>query len=230
MFSDFDFAVIIRSLPYLFYDGITFTLMLTAFATAGGIVFGTLLAMMRLSGFAPISLIAAGYVNLMRSVPLLLVIFWFYFLVPYIGQWMTSADRPIQVGAFVSSFVTFTLFEAAYFAEIMRAGIQSIPRGQVAASQALGMAYLQTMSYIVLPQAFRNMVPILLTQTIILFQDTSLVYVISITDFMGAASKVAQRDGRLVEMYLFAALVYFVISFLASLLVRRLQSRTAIIR
>ena len=230
MFSDFDFAVIIRSLPYLFYDGMTFTLMLTAFATAGGIVFGTLLAMMRLSGFAPISLIAAGYVNLMRSVPLLLVIFWFYFLVPYIGQWMTSADRPIQVGAFVSSFVTFTLFEAAYFAEIMRAGIQSIPRGQVAASQALGMAYLQTMSYIVLPQAFRNMVPILLTQTIILFQDTSLVYVISITDFMGAASKVAQRDGRLVEMYLFAALVYFVISFLASQLVRRLQSRTAIIR
>ena len=230
MFSDFDFGVIIRSLPYLFYDGMTFTLMLTAFATAGGIVFGTLLAMMRLSGFAPISLIAAGYVNLMRSVPLLLVIFWFYFLVPYIGQWMTGADRPIQVGAFVSSFVTFTLFEAAYFAEIMRAGIQSIPRGQVAASQALGMAYLQTMSYIVLPQAFRNMVPILLTQTIILFQDTSLVYVISITDFMGAASKVAQRDGRLVEMYLFAALVYFVISFLASLLVRRLQSRTAIIR
>jgi len=230
MFSDFDFAVIIRSLPYLFYDGMTFTLMLTAFATAGGIVFGTLLAMMRLSGFAPISLIAVGYVNLMRSVPLLLVIFWFYFLVPYIGQWMTSADRPIQVGAFVSSFVTFTLFEAAYFAEIMRAGIQSIPRGQVAAAQALGMAYLQTMSYIVLPQAFRNMVPILLTQTIILFQDTSLVYVISITDFMGAASKVAQRDGRLVEMYLFAALVYFVISFLASLLVRRLQSRTAIIR
>ena len=230
MFSDFDFAVIIRSLPYLFYDGMTFTLMLTAFATAGGIVFGTLLAMMRLSGFAPISLIAVGYVNLMRSVPLLLVIFWFYFLVPYIGQWMTGADRPIQVGALVSSFVTFTLFEAAYFAEIMRAGIQSIPSGQVAASQALGMAYLQTMSYIVLPQAFRNMVPILLTQTIILFQDTSLVYVISITDFMGAASKVAQRDGRLVEMYLFAALVYFVISFLASLLVRRLQSRTAIIR
>jgi glutamate/aspartate transport system permease protein len=230
MLSDFDFDVIIRSLPYLFYDGMTFTLALTAFATAGGIVFGTLLAMMRLSDFTPLSLTAAGYVNLMRSVPLLLVIFWFYFLVPYIGQWMTGADRPIQVGAFVSSFVTFTLFEAAYFAEIMRAGIQSVPRGQVAAAQALGMAYLQTMGYVVLPQAFRNMVPILLTQTIILFQDTSLVYVISITDFMGAASKIAQRDGRLVEMYLFAALIYFVISFMASQLVRRLQSRTAIIR
>jgi glutamate/aspartate transport system permease protein len=230
MFANFDYDVIIRSLPYLFYDGMVFTISLTAFAAAGGVVFGTVLAMMRLSGVGPLSLIATGYVNLMRSVPLLLVIFWFYFLVPFIGQWITGASRPIQVGAFVSSFVTFTLFEAAYFAEIMRAGIQSIPRGQVSAAQALGMRYLQTMGYIVLPQAFRNMLPVLLTQTIILFQDTSLVYVLSITDFMGAASKVAQRDGRLVEMYLFAALVYFVISFFASHLVRRLQHRIAIIR
>jgi glutamate/aspartate transport system permease protein len=230
MLGDFDYDVIIRSLPYLFYDGMTFTLALTAFATIGGIVFGTILAMLRLSGIAPLSLVATGYINLMRSVPLLLVIFWFYFLVPYIGQWLTGAARPIQVGAFVSSFVTFTLFEAAYFAEIMRAGIQSIPRGQVFAAQALGMTYLQTMGEIVLPQAFRNMLPVLLTQTIILFQDTSLVYVLSITDFMGAASKIAQRDGRLVEMYLFAALVYFVISFAASLLVRTLQRRIAIIR
>jgi glutamate/aspartate transport system permease protein len=230
MFGNFDYDVIIRSLPYLFYDGMTFTLTLTAFATIGGIIFGTLLAMMRLSGIGPVSILATGYVNLVRAVPLLLVIFWFYFLVPYIGQWLTGADRPIQVGAFVSSFVTFTLFEAAYFAEIMRAGIQSIPRGQVGAAQALGMTYLQVMGYVVLPQAFRNMLPVLLTQTIILFQDTSLVYVLSITDFMGAASKVAQRDGRLVEMYLFAALVYFVISFFASFLVRRLQSRIAIIR
>jgi glutamate/aspartate transport system permease protein len=230
VFADFDFDVIIRSLPYLFYDGMTFTLTLTALATLGGIVFGTLLAMMRLSGAPPLSLPAAGYINLMRSVPLALVIFWFYFLVPFIGQWITGATRPIQVGAFASSLVTFTLFEAAYFAEIMRAGIQSIPRGQVSAAQALGMNYFQTMRYIVLPQAFRNMLPVLLTQTIILFQDTSLVYVLSITDFLGAASKVAQRDGRLVEMYLFAALVYFAISFAASLLVRRLQSRIAIIR
>ena len=185
---------------------------------------------MRLSGIAPLVLPAAGYVNLMRSVPLVLMIFWFYFLVPYIGQWITGASRPIQVGAFVSSLVTFTLFEAAFFSEIMRAGIQSISRGQVAAAQALGMTYPQTMGYIVLPQAFRNMVPVLLTQTIILFQDTSLVYVLSITDFLGAASKVAQRDGRLVEMYLFAAAVYFVISFAASQGVRWLQSRTAIVR
>jgi glutamate/aspartate transport system permease protein len=230
MFSQFDFDVIIRSLPYLFYDGMTFTLLLTALATTGGIVVGTLLALGRLSGVAFVSVPAAAYVNLMRSVPLVLMIFWFYFLVPYIGQWVTGAERPIQVGAFTSSLVTFTLFEAAYFCEIMRAGIQSIPRGQVAASLALGMTYAQTMGYVVLPQVFRNMLPVLLTQTIILFQDTSLVYVLSITDFLGAASKVAQRDGRLVEMYLFAALVYFLISLAASLLVRRLQRRVAIIR
>ena len=230
MFADFDFDVIIRSLPYLFYDGMTFTLTLTVLATLGGIVFGTLLALMRLSGLAPLSLFAAGYVNLMRSVPLVLMIFWFYFLVPYIGQWITRSPAPMQVGAFASSLITFALFEAAFFAEIMRAGIQSIPRGQVAAAQALGMRYPTTMAYIVLPQAFRNMVPVLLTQTIILFQDTSLVYVISVTDFLGAASKVAQRDGRLVEMYLFAACVYFVISLFASRAVQRLQRRIAIIR
>src|SRR3982075_3492492 len=164
MFANFDFDVIIRSLPYLFYDGMTFTLTLTAFATVGGIVFGTILAMMRLSGFAPVSLIATGYVNLMRSVPLLLVIFWFYFLVPYIGQWVTGSSRPIRVGAFTSSLVTFIMFEAAYFSEIMRAGIQSISKGQPAAASALGLTYAQSMRYIVLPQAFRNMLPVLLAQ------------------------------------------------------------------
>src|ERR1700726_3082846 len=230
MFANYDFDVIWRSLPYLFYQGMTFTLLLTALATLGGIILGTLLALMRLSGVTALSLPAAAYVNLMRSVPFVLMIFWFYFLVPYIGQWITRSAQPLQVGAFASCLVTFTLFEAAFFCEIMRAGIQSIPRGQVAAAQALGMTYPQTMGHIVLPQAFRNMLPVLLTQTIILFQDTSLVYVLSITDFLGAASKVAQRDGRLVEMYLFAAVVYFVISFAASQLVRMLQRRVAIIR
>jgi glutamate/aspartate transport system permease protein len=230
MFSNIDWNVIIRSLPYLFFDGMRFTIMLTLMATAGGIVIGTLLAMARLSNIPGVSHVAGAYVNLIRSMPLVLVIFWFYFLVPYIGQWITGASRPIQVGAFLSALVTFTLFEAAYFCEIMRAGIQSIPRGQVQAAQALGMSYWTSMSEIILPQAFRNMLPVLLTQTIILFQDTSLVYVISVTDFLGAASKIAQRDGRLVEMYLFAALVYFVISLAASYGVRRLQQRIAIIR
>jgi glutamate/aspartate transport system permease protein len=230
MFSNIDWDVIVRSLPYLFLDGMRFTVLLTLMATAGGIVIGTLLAMMRLSGMAALALPAGAYVNLIRSMPLVLVIFWFYFLVPYIGQWVTGAERPIQVGAFTSAFVTFTLFEAAYFCEIMRAGIQSISRGQVQAAQALGMTYWTAMGDIILPQAFRNMVPVLLTQTIILFQDTSLVYVISVTDFLGAASKIAQRDGRLVEMYLFAAVVYFVISLGASHWVRRLQRKIAIIR
>ena len=230
MFAGFDFDVIQRSLPYLFKEGMTFTLTLTALAMSGGIVFGTLLAMMRLSSFAPLSLIAGGYVNLMRSIPLVLVIFWFYFLVPWIGGWLIGANRPIQVGAFWSSVVTFTLFEAAYYCEIMRAGIQSVPRGQVSAGYALGLNYWQTMGRIVLPQAFRNMTPVLLTQTIILFQDTSLVYVLSITDFLGAAAKIAQRDGRLIEMYLFVAVVYFLISFAASYLVRRLQASIAIVR
>jgi glutamate/aspartate transport system permease protein len=228
--TGFDFDVIERSLGYLFKVGMVFTLTLTALAMTGGIIFGTLLAMMRLSSIKPISLLAAGYVNLMRSVPLVLVIFWFYFLVPYISAWLIGAKQPIAVGAFWSAVITFTMFEAAYYCEIMRAGIQSIARGQIAAGYALGLNYWQNMGLIVLPQAFRNMIPVLLTQTIILFQDTSLVYVISATDFLGAASKVANRDYRLVEMYVFVAIVYFVISYSLSALVRRLQDRVAVIR
>ena len=230
MFSNFDFDVIERSWVYLFKTGMAFTLELTGFAMVGGILIGTLLAMMRLSKFKALAMVATGYVNLIRSIPLVLVIFWFYFLVPYIGAWIIGAKEPIMVGAFSSSLITFILFDAAYYCEIMRAGIQSIPRGQVAAGYALGMNYWQTMGNVVLPQAFRNMIPVLLTQTIVLFQDVSLVYVLSITDFVGAASKVAQRDGRLVEMYLFVAIVYFVLCYALSMLVKRLQLRVAIIR
>jgi len=227
---NFDFEVIRTSLPYLFLDGMRFTVTLTVLAMSGGIVFGTLLAMMRLGPMRWLSLLAGGYVNLMRSVPLVLVIFWFFFLVPYIGAWLTGAAQPVQVGAFLSALVTFIMFEAAYYCEIMRAGIQSIPRGQVWSGYALGLNYWQTMGQIVLPQAFRNMLPVLLTQTIVLFQDTSLVYVISATDFLGAAAKIANRDYRLVEMYSFAAVVYFVISYGLSTLVKSLQNRIAIIR
>ena len=228
MFAGFDWDVITRSAPYLFKEGMTFTVTLTVLAMTGGIILGTLLAMMRLSSIKIVSTLAGAYVNLMRSVPLVLVIFWFYFLVPYIGAWILQQNEPVKVGAFLSSVITFTLFEAAYYCEIMRAGIQSIPRGQVWAGYALGLNYWQTMGNVVLPQAFRNMMPVLLTQTIILFQDTSLVYVLSITDFLGAASKVAQRDGRLVEMYLFVAVVYFAISYFLSYLVKRLQQRIAV--
>ena len=179
---------------------------------------------------ARLSSAASAYVNLIRSVPLLLVIFWFYFLVPFAAAWLMGSKSPIQVGAFCSSVITFTLFEAAYFCEIMRAGIQSIPKGQTQASYALGMGYFQTMRSVVLPQALRNMTPVRLSQAIVLFQDTSLVYVLSITDFLGAASKIGQRDGRIVEMYLFVALVYFLISYAMSWQVKRLQARVAIAR
>ncbi len=226
----FDFDVIERSLPYLFKEGMTFTITLTLLAMTGGIIFGTLLAMMRLSSFKPLSVLAGVYVNLMRSIPLVLVIFWFFFLVPYIGAWILREPNPIKVGAFWSALITFTMFEAAYYCEIMRAGIQSIPRGQVWSGYALGLNYWQTMAQIVLPQAFRNMIPVLLTQTIILFQDTSLVYVISATDFLGAAAKIANRDYRLVEMYSFVAVVYFIISYGLSTLVKQLQNRVAIVR
>ena len=230
MDAGFDWDVIRRSAPYLFREGMTFTVTLTLLAMTGGTIFGTLLALMRLSSIRVVSTVASVYVNLMRSVPLVLVIFWFFFLVPYIGAWIVRSPTPIKVGAFSSALITFTMFEAAYYCEIMRAGIQSIPRGQLWSGYALGLSYWQTMGQVILPQAFRNMLPVLLTQTIILFQDTSLVYVISATDFLGAAAKIANRDYRLVEMYVFAAVVYFVISYGLSTLVKRLQLRLAVVR
>lgn len=229
MFSGFDVDVIQRALPYL-WSGMVFSLGLTALAMAGGIVLGTLLALMRLSPLAVLNVPAGAYVNLLRSTPLILVIFWFYFLVPIAVKAVSGDSYAQGIGPFYSALIAFTIFEAAYYCEIIRAGIQSVPRGQVSAAYALGLNYRQAMVRVVLPQAFRNMIPILLTQGIILFQDTSLVYVVGLTDFMGAATKVAQRDGRLVEMYLFAALVYFLMCYGASWLVKRMQARIAVPR
>lgn len=230
MFNTFDFDTIARSWHTLIFQGLAFTLEVTVLSMLGGIVLGTLLAMMRLSSFKPLAWVAGGYVNLVRSIPLVLVIFWFYFLVPYIGAWIIGADQPIRVGAFASALITFVMFEACYYCEIMRAGIQSIPRGQVNAGYALGFNYWQVMGHVVLPQAFRNMMPVLFTQTIVLFQDVSLVYIISLPDFVTLASKIAQRDGRLVEMYLFVAVVYFAICLLLSYGVKKLQARLAVVR
>ena len=227
--GDFDFEVITRSLPYL-VQGMKYTLTLTLTAMTGGIIFGSLLAIARLSSIKPLTVAATIYVNLMRSVPLVLVIFWFYFLVPLLAQWVTKSPDPVPIGPDQTAFISFTLFEIAYYCEIIRAGIQSIPTGQVSAAKAIGFTYPQQMFYVILPQAFRNMLPILLTQTIILFQDTSLVYVISGTDFLGAASKIAQRDSRLIEMYSFAAVVYFLMSFTLSQLVKQMQLKTSLAR
>jgi glutamate/aspartate transport system permease protein len=227
--SDLDFDVIGRTLPYLM-RGLQYTVQLTLVAAIGGTIFGTLLAMARLSSFKPLALFASGYVNLMRSLPLLLVIFWFYFLVPDLVQSVMGWERPPQIGAERSAYVTFIMFQAAYYCEIMRAGIQSISTGQVGAAYAVGLNYWQAMKLIILPQAFRNMLPVLLTQTIVLFQDVSLVSLLNVTDFVGAAVKIAQRDSRVVEMYLFVAVVYFVLCYALSYKAKRLGQRIAIVR
>jgi glutamate/aspartate transport system permease protein len=223
----FDFTVITANWAYL-AKGLRYTVQVTLFAMAGGIMLGTVLAMMRLSSIKALSLFAAGYVNLFRSVPLVQVILAFYLIIPIAVGLFTGRMTPI--GAENSAYITFTIFEAAYYSEIMRAGIQSIPKGQVGAGYAMGLTYGQVMRYVVLPQAFRNMLPILLTQTIILFQDISLVYAIGATDFFGAADKINQRDLRPVEMYTTVAVVYFVICFSLSRVVKQLQKKIAIIR
>ncbi len=202
--------------------GFVFSVQLTIVATIGGIFFGTLLALMRLSGKAALTAPATFYVNGMRSVPLVMVILWFYLLIPFL------IGKPI--GAELSAIITFIAFEAAYFSEIMRAGIQSIPRGQVFAGQALGMSYAQNMRLVILPQAFRNMLPVLLTQTIILFQDTSLVYAIGAYDLLKGFTNAGKIYGRTEEAYLLAAVVYFVICFALSWAVKRLQAKIAIVR
>ena len=221
-----DLSAIASAVPFLL-TGLWFTVQITLVGVAGGIVFGSLLAVARLSQNRLLSTLATAYVNLMRSIPLILVIFWVFFLVPWAIGWVTNGGRPVAVGASLTIFVTFVLFEAAYYAEIVRAVFRSISTGQYAACEALGLSKLHAYIYILFPQALRNVLPILLTQTIVLFQDTSLVYVISATDLLGAATKIAQRDGRLVEMYLIVGVIYFLFCYAASQSVKRLQGRLA---
>jgi glutamate/aspartate transport system permease protein len=222
----FDVSAILSTWPYLL-QGLWFTIQITLVGVIGGIVFGSLLAVARLSRNRLLSGFATAYVNLMRSIPLILVIFWVFFLVPWLIGWFTRSGRPVAVGASLTIFTTFVLFEAAYYAEIVRARFRSISPGQYTASEALGLSKLQAYIYILFPQAIRNVLPILLTQTIVLFQDTSLVYVISATDLLGAATKIAQRDGRLVEMYLTVGIIYFLFCYAASQFVKQLQGRLA---
>jgi glutamate/aspartate transport system permease protein len=221
-----DLSAVAAAMPFLM-KGLLFTVQITLVGVIGGVVFGSLLAVARLSQNRILSALSGAYVNLMRSIPLILVIFWVFFLVPWAIGWVTRSARPVAVGASLTIYVTFVLFEAAYYAEILRAGFRSISPGQYAACAALGLSKLNSYIYVIFPQAVRNVLPILLTQTIILFQDTSLVYVISATDLLGAASKIAQRDGRLVEMYLTVGVIYFVFCYAASQLVKRLQGRLA---
>jgi glutamate/aspartate transport system permease protein len=221
MLGQLDLSVLKPSLPFL-WTGLKFSANLTLIAMSGGIVIGTLLAMARLGSSRPLTAVASAYVNLMRSIPLLMVILWFFLVIPLI------IGKPI--GAEYSALITFTAFEAAYYSEIMRAGIQSVAKGQVMAGYALGMTYWQTMALVVLPQAFRNMIPVLLTQTIILFQDTSLVYAIGAKDLLKAADIAGKNYNRPVEMYLFSAVIYFALCYTLSSIVKRLQKKFAVVR
>ena len=227
MAYDFDFSSINPATLEVLGEGMLVSLKITVTAVVVGIVWGTVLAMMRLSSFKPLNWFAQGYVSIFRSIPLVMVLLWFFLIIPQVLQKLFNLSPATDL-RMTSALIAFALFEAAYYSEIIRAGIQSVSRGQMFAAQALGMTYGQTMRLVVLPQAFRNMVPLLLTQGIILFQDTSLVYVSALADFFGQAYGIGERDGRIVEMLLFAGLVYFIICFSASLLVKRYQKKVAV--
>jgi len=222
----FDWSSIPGALPFL-WTGMKVTLRITITAILAGIAWGTVLALLRLSKNRVVSWLSAAYVNTFRSIPLIMVLLWFFLIVPTLLEDVFNIPRHADT-RLTSAMVAFALFQAAYYAEIIRAGIQSVSAGQMGAALALGMTYGKAMRLVILPQAFRNMTPLLLTQSIILFQDTSLVYVSALADFFGAAYKVGDRDGTLVEMLLFAGAVYFVVSYTGSWLVKRLQKRFAI--
>lgn len=223
---DFDWSSVIPSLPYLL-NGMVLTLKVTITAVIIGILWGTALAILRLSDIKLLSWFARGYVNLFRSIPLVMVLMWFYLIVPGVVGKIFNLSPTTDI-RLVSAMVAFSMFEAAYYSEIIRAGIQSISRGQASAALALGMTQWQSMKLIILPQAFRAMTPLLLTQGIILFQDTSLVYVLSLSDFFRISYVIGSRDGTQVEMILFAGAVYFVISLSASLLVNYLKKKRTV--
>ncbi|WP_316152929.1 glutamate/aspartate ABC transporter permease GltK [Cupriavidus sp. BIC8F] len=227
MAYSFDFTSITPATLHVLGEGMMVSLKITVTAVVVGIVWGTILAMMRLSSFRLLNWFAQGYVTIFRSIPLVMVLLWFFLIIPQVLQNLFNLSPATDL-RMTSALVAFALFEAAYYSEIIRAGIQSVSRGQMFAAQAMGMTYGQSMRLVILPQAFRNMVPLLLTQGIILFQDTSLVYVSALADFFGQAYGIGERDGRIVELLLFAGLVYFIICFSASLLVKRYQKKVAV--
>jgi glutamate/aspartate transport system permease protein len=220
-----DFSMVFNSWHHLLVDGLGLTLQLTIACAVMGLLLGIPLALMRLYGYKWLRTSVGVFINFIRSIPLILVIFWFYFLAPYFIAWVTGAPNPVQINAFTSALITFTIFEACYYCEILRAGISAVPKGQQAAAKAMGLTYVQTLRLVIIPQAIKNVLPILLLQAIVLFQDISLVYVLSLTDFVHAATQIGQQQNQLVEVYLFVALVYFAVCFLATRAVALIQRR-----
>lgn len=217
------FSIIGENYEFLL-QGMGVSLRITVIAIIVGILWGIVLAVLRLYAPKPIAWLATGYVNLFRSIPLIMVLMWFYLAIgptiqQYFGISNTSGVRLIW------AIVAFSLFEAAYYSEIIRAGFKSVRSQQMSASLALGMTKAQAIYYVILPQALRNMVPLLLTQAIILFQDTSLVYIMSLNDFFRATDIIGYNNNAKMEMILFAGFVYFIICFSLSSLVRVLQKR-----
>jgi glutamate/aspartate transport system permease protein len=227
--SELDFTVVLRAWPYLL-SGLQFSLALTAAAFAVGMVLGTTFALIQHLEVPVLSRLVRIYITLIRSIPLILVLFWFFFLVPTVLGYLTSGGRPIPIGPTYTAFITFGLFEAAYYSEIIRVGLRSVNKGQFEACQALALSSFDTYRSVIMPQVLKVASPIILSQTIILFQDTSLVYVLSLTDLVGAASKMAQLNGRLVEMYLTVAVIYLAICSAASQCVAVLRKRSELPR
>lgn len=224
---DFDWGSLVRAWPHLL-QGLQMTALLVGVAMGAGIALGTLFAIVRLFGPRPLAAIVGGYVNLFRSIPLILTILWFYFLMPVVARAITG-DPNLSVGPIYAAIAAFVLAESAYYCEIMRAGIGSVRFEQMQAAFSLGMTRWQGLRHVVLPQAFRNMLPSLINQTIALLKDTSLVYVISLSDFLGAATAIGQRDGRVVEVYIFVAVVYLALCSAGAWSVTRLQRRRMVL-
>lgn len=222
---NFDFRAIYNALPFLM-QGLAFTVELTVVACVGGLILGTGLAVIRQLNVPVVGRVVSVYVTLMRCVPLILVLFWFFFLVPLVLGYLSTSGRPIPLGPKSTAFITFTMFEAAYYAEIVRSGFKSINKGQYEGARALGLSTWTMYASVIIPQVLRATAPIIVTQTIILFQDTSLVYVLSLSDFLGTAAKIAQRDSKLVEFYTFVAVVYLVLCSAGSEITERLRKKT----
>jgi His/Glu/Gln/Arg/opine family amino acid ABC transporter permease subunit len=195
------------------------TLRLAIPAIVLGFALGIVVGLARLSSAPWVRVPATMYVEFFRGVPLVMVIFWMWFIIPQL--------LGLAIPEYGIALTAFVIFEAAYFGEIVRAGVQSVPRGQVEAARAVGLTATQGMTYVILPQALRNMVPALVTQMIVLFKDTSLASIIGYVDLTKAAQIVNNREIKPFELYLFIAVVYWICTYSMSRLARRLEQRTA---
>jgi glutamate/aspartate transport system permease protein len=221
---EMDWSIIVESRGLL-ATGMWITLKITVVAIVCGLVWGTVLALLCLVQNKALNVFAKAYVSLFRSIPLVMLLLWFFLIVPQFLKALFNLSPSIDI-RLVSAMVAFSLLEAAFFCEIMRAGIQSLPRGQFHAARALGMKPYQVMQFIILPQAFKAMLPIVLTQCIVIFQDTSLVYVIALGDFFRRATSIGERDGNIVQMLIFAGVVYWLICSLLVIFVRLIRTKS----